>query len=277
VAGVRVHWSGSVSWGAEALSDTVRLGSDERLADAAEVGRLEPDLTLAPHRAVVRPTDGAVDPVVVTEALVDAARRHGADVRLGVAVRRLRVLEGRVVGVDTSAGAVTSRVVVLAAGVDVPTLCAPLGVDLPVAPSPALLVRFSAPVGLVRTVAACPEVEVRQTADGHLLAAGDYTGEVSRDDLQRTAQVMLRRLRDTFTGADDVRLVDVRVGVRPMPADGLPIIGPLVQHVGSYVAVMHSGVTLAPVAGRLIAAEVVENRDAEELRGVRPGRFLAAG
>jgi hypothetical protein len=34
---------------------------------------------------------------------------------------------------------------------------------------------------------------------------------------------------------------------------------------------MHSGVTLAPVAGRLVAEEVVHGVEAAELDGCRPG------
>jgi glycine/D-amino acid oxidase-like deaminating enzyme len=67
-----------------------------------------------------------------------------------------------------------------------------------------------------------------------------------------------------------VRLLSVRVGMRPMPTDGHPVIGPLPTVRGAYVAVMHSGVTLAPVAGRLVAEEVVRGVEAPELRGCRP-------
>jgi len=164
---------------------------------------------------------------------------------------------------------------VLAAGVDVAPLCAAIGVDLPVAASPAVLMRFDAPQGLVRTLVSCPEVEVRQTTDGLLLAAEAHSGEVDRNDLQRSARATLQRLRQTFTGAQDVRLVEARIGVRPMPVDGLPIIGPLPDRPGGFVAVMHSAVTFAPVAGRLVAAEVVDGLDSSELRHVRPHRFAA--
>ena len=61
-----------------------------------------------------------------------------------------------------------------------------------------------------------------------------------------------------------------------MPAGGLPIIGSLPGHPGGYIAVMHSAVTLAPAAGRLVADELIDAVDREELRGVRPNRFLAA-
>ena len=62
-----------------------------------------------------------------------------------VAVAGLRRHGGCVTGVDTSSGPVPADFVVLAAGVDVPALCRPLSVDLPVASSPAVLVRLAAP------------------------------------------------------------------------------------------------------------------------------------
>ena len=79
-----MSWSGSLAWG----EDTRPLGPDDRLVDADEIARLEPNLRMPPPRAVYRPGDGAVDPVAVTEALVDAARRHGAQIRLGEEIRR---------------------------------------------------------------------------------------------------------------------------------------------------------------------------------------------
>jgi glycine/D-amino acid oxidase-like deaminating enzyme len=39
-----------------------------------------------------------------------------------------------------------------------------------------------------------------------------------------------------------------------------------------YLAVMHSGITLAPVAGALAAQEIMGGPPAEALSGFRPGR-----
>ncbi len=72
-----------------------------------------------------------------------------------------------------------------------------------------------------------------------------------------------------------MRLLSVRLAARPMPADGLPIVGPVPGVDGVHVAVTHSGVTLAPVVGRLVAGEVVTGARADELGGVRPDRFGA--
>ena len=60
---------------------------------------------------------------------------------------------------------------------------------------------------------------------------------------------------------------------RPMPSDRLPIVGRLPWLDPLYVAVSHSGVTLAPVLGRLIAAEVATQTTDGLLAPFRPARF----
>ncbi|MFV2086482.1 NAD(P)/FAD-dependent oxidoreductase [Micromonospora sp. LOL_021] len=271
VPGVRVRWHGALIWGADQLDD-VRTGPAERLLDAAEVEWVEPRLRVPPTRALHLGSDGAVDPVAVTQALVRAAQNHGAQLIANSAVTALTMRDGRVVGVRASAGNLPADIVVVTAGVDAPLLCGPLGFDLPVAPSPALLIRLSGPPGLVRTLVATPDLEVREATDGHLLIATSYQGETSHEDLQRAGERVLRRLVATFD-AEDVHLVSARLGTRPMPADALPIVGPVPGVGGVYVAVMHSGVTLAPTVARLVAAEIVDGIEAEQLAGVRPARF----
>jgi glycine/D-amino acid oxidase-like deaminating enzyme len=274
VPGVRVRWRGALTWSEEQPAEDGRPGTDERILDATQVGSLEPHLRNRPARALYLESNGAVDPVAVTQALVRAAQGHGARLLVNAAVAGLELRDRQVVGVRASTGFLAADTVVVSAGVDAPTLCRPLGFDLPVAPSPALLVRFTAPPGLVRTLISTPDLEVRETADGHLLVAAGYDGETDENDMQRTGEKMLRRLTASF-GAQDVRLVSVRLGARPMPADELPIIGAVPGVNGAYLAVMHSGVTLAPTAARLIASEVVNGVAADELAGLRPARFLA--
>ncbi len=271
VPGLGVRWSGSLTWGGD---EERRPGwPDERVVDAEAVARLEPHLAHPPPRALHLTGDGAVDPVAVTRALVRAACARGARLVTACAATAVRVDAGRVVGVETSVGFVPATRVVLAAGVDTAVLCAPLGLDLPVAPSPALLMRFSGPPGLVRTLVATPDLEVRELAPGRLVVAAGYGGETDEEQLLRAGEQMRSRLAATFTGADGLRLDGVRLGARPMPVDGLPVVGPVPGAVGVHVAVMHSGVTLAPAVAALLAPEVVGGTPAGELAGVRPDRF----
>jgi glycine/D-amino acid oxidase-like deaminating enzyme len=74
-------------------------------------------------------------------------------------------------------------------------------------------------------------------------------------------------------GAADVELLGTRVGLRPMPADGEPIVGPVAELPGLYVAVLRSAVTLAAAVGRLVARELVDGAVEPLLAGCRPDRF----
>jgi glycine/D-amino acid oxidase-like deaminating enzyme len=62
------------------------------------------------------------------------------------------------------------------------------------------------------------------------------------------------------------------VGVRSMPLDGKPAVGAVGSLGGLYLLVSHSGVTLAPVLGRLVAQEL-GGVPSPELEAYRPNRF----
>jgi glycine/D-amino acid oxidase-like deaminating enzyme len=163
--------------------------------------------------------------------------------------------------VETPAGPISGATVVLAAGVATAALSAPLGARVPVEPSPSPLFGLRAPAGLVRTVVSTEDFDLRQVAPDRLIAAADSP--------DRT----LAAIRSTFHGAGGVELISTRHGVRPMPADGEPIVGPVAAVPGLYVAVMHSAVTLAAAVGRLVARELVDGAIEPALAGCRPDRF----
>ena len=258
--GLPVTWSGSLSWGMD--DGLPEAGAGQEIVDASTAMTLEPTLVQPPEWAVWAPGDGAVDPVGVTERLVAGARVYGAQIHAETVVTSVRRdATGRVVGVETAAGTLAGATVVLAAGVATTGLAAPLGVGVPVDPSPATLIRFRAPACLVRTVVHNRDFDLRQVAPDRLLAAADSP--------DRT----LAAVRSTFRGAADVELLSSRVEARPMPADGEPIVGPVAEVPGLYLAVMHSAVTLGPAVGRLVAREVVDGTVEPALAGCRPDRF----
>ncbi|MEZ5098514.1 MAG: FAD-dependent oxidoreductase [Thermoleophilia bacterium] len=68
---------------------------------------------------------------------------------------------------------------------------------------------------------------------------------------------------------------EARIGLRALTADYLPALGWLAD--GLYLAVTHSGVTLAAALGSLIADEVLEGHASEPLAPFRPQRLLTPG
>src|SRR6266540_2548595 len=69
------------------------------------------------------------------------------------------------------------------------------------------------------------------------------------------------------------RIARTLLAWRSMPTDRLPILGPLPGLDGLYLAVTHSGVTLAPVLGPLVAEEIATGEQGRLLAPFRPGRF----
>lgn len=243
--GLPVTWSGVLTWGGS--GDPPEAGPEQEIVDAATIAKLEPKLLRPPEWAVWTPGDGAVDSVGVVERLVEGARAHGARVHANSPVIRVvRNPAGHIAGVETAIGLVSGATVVLAAGVGTAALAASVGVDVPVSASPCPLMRFRGPADLVRTVISNPDFDLRQVSADRLIAAAD------------SPELALAALRSSFRGAAGVELLSTRIGQRPMPADGEPIIGPVDEVPGLYVAVTHAAVTLAPALGRLIAREILD-------------------
>jgi glycine/D-amino acid oxidase-like deaminating enzyme len=241
VPGIPLAWTGSLAWPAAAP------GAGRSLVGRVEIAALEPHLRHPPEEALWTPGDGAVDPVAMARALVAEARRLGA-----------RVVRAAVTGwapggpLETSAGPYAADVVVLACGTGVPALVP----SVPVGRSPAVLIRAAAPPGLVRTIVVTPEFEVRERRPGELVMTSP-----------RAPAAAVGRVAAAFGAAVELR--GWAVGVRPMPPDG-PLIGPVTADGRVQVAVMHSAVTLAPTAGRLLAGELLTGRPAPELDRCRP-------
>jgi glycine/D-amino acid oxidase-like deaminating enzyme len=162
---------------------------------------------------------------------------------------------------------------VLAAGVGSVALCLGIGVDLPVRADPAVLVRLRCEPGLVRTIVASDDLEIRQDANGTVLVPLPYSGEGTREALADTARSAAAKVRSAFSVTENVAFLSATVGWRPMPVDGEPVIGRVHGAPGLYLAVMHSAVTLAASAGRMGAEEVSTGRESPELAGCRLDRF----
>jgi glycine/D-amino acid oxidase-like deaminating enzyme len=65
-----------------------------------------------------------------------------------------------------------------------------------------------------------------------------------------------------------------RVGWRPLPGDGLSAVGPVAGLEGYYLVFTHSGVTLGPLLGRLVAEEVTTGQVPPPLAPFRPDRLV---
>ena len=267
-----------------------------RLVSAAEAVELEPSLRPPGPAAGVQaawfPGEGYLLTGQLVSHLTGLAAQRGVTLVTGELgrVTGLVTAAGVVSAVRTAAGQVIpANAVVCCAGRWAPGLAAMTGAASPVplvpwavpgATAPGLVVQAGpvTPPGPVRVVHA-PDVYLRPHVDGLVhLEAPDAAVDLHTPDagLRRWAEELLHRARRAVRGLDDASLVSYRVCVRPMPADGRSIVGWLPGAAGFYLAVTHSGVTLAAHLADLVAAELTSGTPAAELAPYRPGRFTAA-
>jgi 4-methylaminobutanoate oxidase (formaldehyde-forming) len=106
-------------------------GFESRMVTGKEAARLHPLLNSdAIAAAWFNPLSGRVNPADLTAAYAKAARRRGAQIREHCKATGLVVRDGRMRGVETTAGWIDADDVVMAAGLWSRGLLAPIGVHL---------------------------------------------------------------------------------------------------------------------------------------------------
>ena len=203
----------------------------------------------------------------------------GAEIRQNARVRSLRKRNDRVEALVLDDGEIEAESVLVCVGPGTQAFLAALGVVIPVGRVPGLLAVTSRPAQSLGRVVHAPGIHLRPDASGALLlGATDVDGLItevtSRETAFAVAGQLLERAARVFPAAKDVRLVDARIGVRPMPADGVTIPGRVSGLANAWMLATHSGVTLGPLLGRLIADEIVGGVANAMLAPFRPDRFV---
>jgi glycine/D-amino acid oxidase-like deaminating enzyme len=258
------------------VADARGRGYPVRLVDAGELARLLPDARIGPVTAACfAPNDGQVEPPLVLAACRAELERAGVRFVGG----RARVhLDDDGVRVEVGTEVLRPRTCVLAAGAEAVQVAAAVGLEVPTVASPGMLVQTRPLPPLTDRVVYLPggpgpAVHLRQRADGSVLV-GERTQEtVAADPGLYHARVLLAQAARFFPVLAGVPVDRWWLAYRAMPADRLPIVGPLPWLDSLYLAVSHSGVTLAPVLGRLVAREVADQAPDGLLSPFRPGRF----
>lgn len=280
-AGIAVKQTGRLEWRADdgelarESAALAALGYPIRRVTGAQVRDLEPDLIDPPQSAVFAELEASVAPVQMTERLLTVARELGAELRTGCAVTGLTRDQDRVTGLATSDGPLAADCVVLAAGTASQALVEPLGVALPMANLPGLLFRTTPAPPLLRRVVLAPALHMKQDPDGRIVAGLDFGGGPVPNDPWAEGARLLAAVQARLRCPAPLALESVSTALRPIPRDGFPVIGFAGRPAGLYLTVMHSGITLAPLVGRLAAAEILDGIEAAPLAPFRPARFAS--
>ena len=291
---VGLRWGGKVSWetdpvAAEQLMARVNQlqswGYPTRQVSLQELAELEPALEIGPVAAAeYSENEGQAEPQMVVDACIRRMSELENQILTGAEVVGFdRDGDGNIRAVQTDAGDFPADTVVLAAGTDTTALAAMSGVYIPQAESPGVVIRTTPLPPLLHNVPvvyAPPlgdgrrEIHLRQCADGRFMIGEGDQESLAEDDTQSHADDLLSRAAQYLPGLGEANAIPVPVGWRPMPLDGYPTLGYTAETPNLYLALTHSGVTLAPVISQLAALEICENVRADAvLAPYRPERF----
>ena len=239
-----------------------------------EPGAVFPDLET---RIAHFPDESWVDAPALTRKLAKAASHDGATTLVGNAVRAVEVGgEGvtlRLEGGDT----VHADAVVNATGARGASIAEMVGRTLPLDVFRGLLVRVAVLGKPLERLLHTPHINVRPDGPGYVLVHHDAIDVRLTDDFagmeDPLCAELLERARRVLPALAGAKVVEARFGLRPVPADGHSCVGALSRVPGYYEAVTHSGVTLGPLIGRLLAREILTGDVDPLIAPFRPDRF----
>ena len=273
------------------------FGLPLELVSAEEAQRMFPPMSTEGVRgAAYLPTDGYIDPSQLTFALVEVARRRGAEICEDTRVTAVETAAGAVRRVLTDKGAIETELVVNAggmfaaeigrlAGVNVPlipmaheyliTKPSGLRVDMPTMRDPSLLVYFRPESGGL-VMGGYERNPAPWSLDG---IPADFNGKLLEEDWDRFEPLMTNAIErvPSLRDAEVVRLVN---GPEAFTPDGEFILGPSEVR-GFWVAAgfCAHGLAGAGGMGRLVAEWIVEGKpslDVWEMDSRRFGRQYAS-
>jgi len=288
IGGGWLHSSGNLIWAADEEQENLekrveRLRSwsyaAEMLPASTVNEKLEPGATFEdPERRIAYfPEEFWIDAPALTRTLVEVAGRNGAHRCFGIAVRKIEVEREEVILQLGDGGAIHADVVVNATGAKAARVAEMIGRKLPLDAFRGLLLRLAVHGEPLRHLMHTPRINVRPDGPGYVLLHHDSVDERLTDDFAGTEDPLctelLERARLVLQALEEAKVVEARFGMRPVPADGYSCVGALSRIPRYYEAVTHSGVTLGPLIGRLLAHEILTGEVDPLIAPFRPDRF----
>jgi glycine oxidase len=244
---------------------------------------MESAISEAARAAIWLPEEGTVEPRLLMDALLAAARNRAVEIRANCGVTELLRDGDRVVGVSAGGEKISAGQVVLAAG----------SYSGELAPSEWL--KRLAPTRPVRgqMVALRPQAgatelrRVLRSERGYLVprrdgrvVAGSTSEEAGFEKHVTAAGIrkILGAMIEMCPALAGAQIVETWAGLRPGTPDDLPILGPA-DVSGLWLATGHyrNGVLLAPATAKVVRDWIAGAQPAFDVDAFSPGRFAQTG
>lgn len=296
-----LRWGGSLEWFAteerqnklaSQIAEQIEWGEPARMIDSTEFQVLEPNVRFPDAwKAAYSGNDGAIDPVLATRVFLDAAESMGATIQYPSELTSIKVNNGRLTSVETSAGSLPADRLVLATGAAPELTKIIADVEIPQRSTPGIIATTKPLPPILNRIIAAPGIHLHQRDDGRVVIGeqdgapdneahslrltgrpNDFPSElIATEHANRMLAVAARFVPALKTAG----MESAYIGWRPLPIDGHPVIGPSPQRQDVYITIMHSGVTLAAITGKLVTEELLEGTPSIDLKPYRADRVFS--
>jgi D-amino-acid dehydrogenase len=249
---------------------------------AAEARELFPPLAPV-HGAIYSRSAARVDGRLLNRSLRTAAEARGLVVREGTVeglVRQGDTVTGIVVGGEN----VPAGAVAIAGGAWSEAFGRQLGVTIAVAPQRGQIIHLGVPgtdTSRWPVVSAFHDHYMVAWPDGRVVAGATRetgSGFSPHTTASGVRDVLSEALR-VAPGLAHADIREIRVGLRPLTADTLPVLGAVPGIAGVFLVTGHgpTGLTLGPYSGKLIARQMLGQSPGTDLSPFSVARFTATG
>jgi glycine/D-amino acid oxidase-like deaminating enzyme len=227
-------------------------GFEVTFLDGQQARDLEPALADDLIGATWSPHDGHLEPKRLVAALNRALRAAGVEIVTEAPVASFQRSGGDWL-ITTQSEAFSTGTIVNCAGVWASELSRLVDVPLPIEVVRGQILTTPPQPPLLKH----PTVDIRQATDGRIWMGtinqpDDWSLDVRAADTHTIRQLAGRQVPTVR----DMPLENVWAGLRPIPRDGHPVLGEVATQPGYYVAVTHSGYSLCPIVGALVAEAI---------------------
>jgi len=252
--------------GTIALLPDTSAPSDYRSLTPADLQRLEPSIRSAGRSAFFVQED-SVDPYLLMQAALAAARNLGVEIRGHAAVKEIRAHQ-KAVEILTE-----TDTFVAASVVD----CRGAWSGFPVRPRKGQMLYVHPRGSVLQHVLRAPEVYVVPRSSGKILI-GATVEDVGFDKAVNpsTIHTLFNAAAKYLPEIASAPITQSWAGLRPGTPDDLPILGPT-DIAGVYLATGHfrNGILLAPITAQIMADLVGRRSLPLDISAFSPGRFRA--
>jgi glycine/D-amino acid oxidase-like deaminating enzyme len=290
------RWNGSLEWFVDANKHNKLLNNVNELLDYPthskheiisnfKASSYEPNIDFNNNNKIVYSVDdGAIDTAQTIKNLVARTIFNGGKIINNCIYKNSIYRNGKLSSINTSHGEIETDLIIFATGINTNSL---INKKVLRDPTPGIIIKSKPYKKIINKIIVGPGIHIHQQNDGRLII-GEQDGAPENHKMRLKgypsqfpstliADQHVKKILDLtkvfIKSVKHVEVESVEIGWRPLPLDGLPIIGFINSKQDSYVASMHSGISLGPIVAKIVAQEITENINNKLFKDFRPNRF----